>query len=222
MIGIFGMESGHHLFKGALVVGYPVRSRKGIGDAHRSQMFLQFGHEDIAQGHGGGADLGPHHLEAPTDLARGAGHAFVVQMRREITVFSQSRDHGHEVRFTGAIVAYDQQSFIIHWLVELKLRNNQIDQFLGHLLGDDIGLDKLPGGCSFVSIPQLDNRFNGFKLNQISVSHHLCLPALSFLTFMAWSPTGQSEYLGWDIVCILDGQALRRSDYLLEHSRTSC
>ena len=43
------------------------------------------------------------------------------------------------MRFAGAIVADDQQPFVIHWLLELKLRNDKVDQLLGHLIGDDVG-----------------------------------------------------------------------------------
>ena len=116
-------------------------------------MLLQFGHEDVAQGHGGRADLGPDHLKPPADLSGGAGHALVVQMGCEIAVFSQGRDHGHEVRFTGAVVAYDQQPLVVHGLVELKLGNDQADQLLGHLRGDHVGLDKLSGSGGLVGVP---------------------------------------------------------------------
>ena len=69
VVGILLVEGGHHLFEGALVVGHLVRGREGIGHAHGGQVLLQFGHEDVAQGHGGRADLGPDHLEAAADLA---------------------------------------------------------------------------------------------------------------------------------------------------------
>lgn len=117
-------EGGHHL-EGTFVIGHLVCGREGIRHAHCGQVLLQFGDEDVAQGHGGRADLGPDYLEPSADLARGAGHALVVQTRCKIAVFSQSRDHGHEVRFTGAIVTHDQQPLVVHGLVELKLRNDQ-------------------------------------------------------------------------------------------------
>ncbi len=145
VVGILLVEGSHHLFEGALVVGHLVRGREGIRHAHGGQVLLQFGHEDVAQGHGSRADFGSDHLEAAADLARGTRHALVVQMDREIAIFGKGGDHGHEVRLTGAVVADDQQPLVIHGLVELKLRNDQVDQLLGHLLGDDVGLDKLLG-----------------------------------------------------------------------------
>ncbi len=153
MIGMLLVEGGHHLFEGAFVIEHLVRGREGIRYAHCGQVLLQFGHEDVAQGHGGRANLGPDYLEPPADLARGAGHVPVVQMRCEIAVFSQGGDHGHEVRLTGAVVADDQQPLVVHWLVELKLGNNQADQLLGHLRGDHVGLDKLPGSGGLVGVP---------------------------------------------------------------------
>ncbi|MCG3137503.1 MAG: hypothetical protein HJJLKODD_01349 [Phycisphaerae bacterium] len=153
VVGMLLVEGGHHLFERTFVIGHLVCGREGIGHAHCGQVLLQFGDEDVAQGHGSRADLGSDYLEPPADLARGAGHALVVQMRCEIAVFSQSGDHGHEVRFTGAIVAHDQQPLVVHGLVELKLRNDQTDQLLGHLLGDDIGLDKLSGSSGLVGVP---------------------------------------------------------------------
>ncbi len=152
VVGILLVEGGHHLFEGTLVVGNLICGRKGIRHAHFGQVLLQFGHEDVAQGHCGRADLGSDHLEAPADLARGAGHAPVVQMHYEIAVFSQSGDYRHEVRLTGAVVADDQQPLVVHGLVELKLRNNQTGQLFGHLLGDDIGLHKLSGVSGLVGV----------------------------------------------------------------------
>jgi hypothetical protein len=57
-----------------------------------------------------------------------------------------SKDHGHEVRLAGAVVANDQQPLVIHGLIEPKLRKGRGNQLFGHLVGDDIGLKKLPGG----------------------------------------------------------------------------
>ncbi len=200
------MEGGHHLLEGALVVGHLIRGREGIGHAHRGQMFFQLGHEDIAQGHGGRADLGSDHLEPSADLARGARHALVVQMRREIAVFGQGGDHGHEVRLTGAVVADDQQALVVHGLVELKLRNDEVDQLLGHLLGDDIGLDKLPGGSRLVGVPQLNHGLDGLELDQVSVFHRI-LPPCGFSSLSSCSTSsglhnrksriGYRLYSGW-------------------------
>ena len=210
VVGILLVEGGHHLLEGALVVGHLVRGREGVGHAHGGQVLLQFGHEDVAQGHGGRADFGSDHLEAAADLARGTRHALVVQVRREIAVFGQGGDHGHEVRLTGAVVADDQQPLVVHGLVELKLRNDQVDQLLGHLLGDDVGLDKLPGSSGLVGVPQLDHGLDGLELDQVSVFHRVCLPALSFLVFMRWPPGSLPGNLVRDIVCIRDGPASRR------------
>ncbi len=153
VVGMLLVEGGHHLFEGALVVGHLIRGREGIRHARCGQVLLQFGHEDVAQGHGGRADLGSDHLEAAADLARSSRHALVVQMRCEIAVFSQGGDHGHEVRLTGAVVADDQQPLVVHGLFELKLRNDQTGQLFGHLPGDGIGLDKLPGSSGLVRVP---------------------------------------------------------------------
>ena len=92
------------------------------------------------------------------------------------------------MRLTGAVVADDQQPLVVHGLVELKLRNDQVDQLLGHLLGDDVGLDKLPGGSGLVGVPQLNHGFDRLELDQVSVFHRVCLPALSMLVFMRWPP----------------------------------
>jgi len=134
-------------------------------------------------------------------------------MHREIAVFSQGGDHGHEMRFTGAVVAYDHKPFVVRRLVKLKLRDDDVDQLLGHILGDDIGPDKLPGGTDLIGVSQLDHRFNRLELDQVSVfearlpwlapfrrafgaskfaflqiCHRICPPALSFLVFMQRPP----------------------------------
>ncbi|OQC24622.1 MAG: hypothetical protein BWX71_01810 [Deltaproteobacteria bacterium ADurb.Bin072] len=153
MVGMLLVEGGHHLFERTFVIGHLIRRREGIRHAHCSQVLLELGYQDITQGHGGRADFGSDHLETPADLASGAGHALVVQVCCEISVFSQGRDHRHEVRFTGAIVAHDQKPLVVHGVVELKLRNDQAGQLLGHLPGDDIGLDKLLGSSGLVGVP---------------------------------------------------------------------
>ena len=68
VVGILLVEGGHHLFEGALVVGHLVRGREGVGHAHGGQVLLEFGHKDVAQGHGGRTDLGSDHLEASAIL----------------------------------------------------------------------------------------------------------------------------------------------------------
>ena len=65
------MERGHHLFKGALVVGDLVRGGEAVTHAHVRQMLLQLGHEDVPQGHGGGSDFGANHLEPAADFPGG-------------------------------------------------------------------------------------------------------------------------------------------------------
>ena len=176
MVGIFQIKSGHHIFEGALVVGHLVRGREGVRHAHGFQVLLQFGNENIAQRHGSRSNLGSDHLEAPTDLARSTCNALVVQVCREIVVFSYGGDHGHEVRLTGAVVADDQKPLVIHGLIELKLRKDEVDQLLGHLFGNHIGLDKLPGTLGLICMNELNCRLNRLKLDQVSVFHFIPHP----------------------------------------------
>jgi hypothetical protein len=116
-------------------------------------MLLKFGDQDVAQGHGGCADFGSNHLEPSADLARGGRYFLVVQACSQIAVFGQGGNDGQQVRLAGAVIADDQEPLVVHGLVELKLRNDKVDQLVGHLLGDDIGLDKLPGDSGINGVP---------------------------------------------------------------------
>lgn len=78
------------------------------------------------------------------------------------------------MRFTCAVISDDQKPLIFHGLVKLKLRNGDIYQLLGHFLGDNVRLYKLPGGSRLVGFPELNNGFNGIKLNQLSILHLIC------------------------------------------------
>jgi len=48
--------------------------------------------------------------------------------------------------FACAVVAHDQQTLIVHGMVELKLGNDKVHQPFGHLPRDDVGLNKMLRG----------------------------------------------------------------------------
>ena len=131
-------------------------------------------------------------------------------MRCDITVLGQGRDHGHEVRLACAVITDDQKPLVVHKLFKPKLRNDEVNQLLGHFLGDDIGLNKLPGGSGLIGIPQLYYRLDRFELNQLSIFHRVCPLAFSFQVFMNWPPDSLPRNLLWDIVYIRDDLLLRR------------
>jgi hypothetical protein len=66
LVGVFLVEGGHHGHQQVLAVGSFAHRRELIGDTHLlRQCQLQLAKQDVAQGHGGRADLGAHHLELP-------------------------------------------------------------------------------------------------------------------------------------------------------------
>ena len=112
---------------------------------------------------------------------------------------------------TGAVVADHQKAFVVGGLLELKLGNYQAHQLFRHLLGDDIGLDKLPGRSRFVGVPQLDHGLDGFKLDQVSVFHRICSLAMELVVFMSSPPGLPPENHASDSVCTPGGPERHRS-----------
>jgi hypothetical protein len=55
--------------------------------------------------------------------------------------------------FSRAVIANYKKPFIVYGLVKLKLWDSETDKPFSHLYGDDIGLDKLPGGGGRISAP---------------------------------------------------------------------
>ena len=210
MIGVFPVEGRHHFFEGSFVVGDRIRGRERIGHAHRSQMLFEFRDENVAKRHRRGTDLGPDHLEAPGDRFRRRHDASIVQDGCEVAVFRQGRDDGHEVRFSGAVVADHQQTLVVHGPIELKLWKNESDQSFGHLPGDDIGLDQPPGYVGFVGFPQLDDGFDWIELDQVPVFHRVRPPASRIFIQRPQGLLSENPVRG--IFCIRGGPAQRRPD----------
>ena len=83
------------------------------------------------------------------------------------------------MRLTGAVVADDQQAFVVDRLVELHLRNDKLREPFGHFLGNDIGVHECVRGARFVRVTQLNDRLNRVELDKVSV-FHACPASLLF------------------------------------------
>jgi hypothetical protein len=81
------------------------------------------------------------------------------------------------VRFTGAVVADDQDALVVDGHVERELRDHHLGETLRHLVGDDIGRDELLSLVRAIGVEQLDDRLDRLELDEISVAH-------AFLVFL--------------------------------------
>ena len=113
VIGVDRVERGHHLLEGALVAGGLGGAREGEDDPERRQAILELAGHDVAQGHGGRADLGADDLEAAGDALRRFRGLRVRELGRQPGVFGDPGDHRHQMRLAGAVVADDQQPLVV-------------------------------------------------------------------------------------------------------------
>lgn len=94
-----------------------VNRREGVTDALVLQEDFEFLGDDVAQGHLAG-DLDTVHLELAGDTASSFRNLGVADHGNVGCVLSDQRQHRHQVRLTGAIVADHEQAFVIHRFVE--------------------------------------------------------------------------------------------------------
>jgi hypothetical protein len=75
------------------------------------------------------------------------------------------------VRFTGAVVADDQDAFVVDGHVERELRDHHLGEAVRHLVGEDVGRDELLSLVRAIGVEQLDDRLDRLELDEISVAH---------------------------------------------------
>ena len=90
-------ELGHHVFEGPFVAGDGARLGEHILHTEFFEMLFQFGHQDVAQGHGGGSDLGTDDLEPTGDLRGCIADTGVVQPFQQGGVCGKAGDYRHQV-----------------------------------------------------------------------------------------------------------------------------
>ena len=75
------------------------------------------------------------------------------------------------MRFTGAVVADQQNALVIHDVIQLQLGENFRTDQLCHVLTHDVTGNELLRLFLVVRTAQHDDGFNGIELNQIAVLH---------------------------------------------------
>lgn len=81
------------------------------------------------------------------------------------------------MRLTGPVVANNQHALVVHSLVERKLGDHLLGDPLGHVVGNDVGRNKLLGLIRTIGVQKLNDRLYRFKLNKIAKAHrHIYLP----------------------------------------------
>jgi hypothetical protein len=110
--GMHLREGGHHVLEGCLVVHDPVGGRKRVADAMLCQEYLQLLGADVAQRHLR-RDLDAVHLELARDCRGSLRNLGMAQHRRIGSVLGHQRQHRHQVRLAGAVVADDQDALVV-------------------------------------------------------------------------------------------------------------
>jgi len=163
-------ECHHHGGEHVLVVPDLALGRHVEVHAMFRQLVLERLHDELPQRHRR-VDLGPDHEEAPCDergLVRQCG---VRQGTHEILVLGDRRDNSHQVRLASAIVADDEESFVVDRSLELELREYEVRELFAHPAGDDEGLDEATGAGKAVCFAELNDGFDGIELNEVLVLH---------------------------------------------------
>ena len=79
-----------------------------------------------------------------------------------------------DIRLLGAMLGdtvREQNGEQVYGLVERKLGDHLLGDPLGHVVGNDIGRDKLLGLIRTIGIQKLNDRLYRFKLNEIAIMH---------------------------------------------------
>ena len=103
-------------------------------------------------------------LKLPRNAANGGGDLGVFDERSKLAVFCHCRDDGHQVTFSGAVVADRQDALIIGRLIKLEVREDESRQPFRHLVGNDERGNKLLRLFDLVGMAQLYDRLNGVEL----------------------------------------------------------
>ena len=109
----FLRERGHHLLEGVLVVKLLIGGRECVIDAELFEEALKLQGDDLAQRHLQATHLDAQYLEAPGDRGNRFGDFRVADHRCVGRILGHQRQHRHQVRLTGAVVADDQHALVI-------------------------------------------------------------------------------------------------------------
>ena len=110
-------------------------------------------------------------LEAAGNVGRGGAHAFVADVGHHVGELGHGREHRHQMRLARAVIADDEDALVVDGAVEAQLGDDHVGQRVGHAVGDDVGAHEVDGALGLGRVAQLDDAFNGFKLDQVAVEH---------------------------------------------------
>ena len=132
---------------------------------------FNIGDNYIAEAHRSGADFDAQHLELACDDGSFLTETLILGQFQHVLVRSNGRDNAHQVRFTCAIVADQQDTLVVDDVFQLQLGENLCADELGHVVAHDIALYEFLRLFPVVRAAQNDDGFNGVKLNQVTVFH---------------------------------------------------
>ena len=178
LVRVLLRERLHHGFQGVFGIGDGVGCRELERDAVVGQERFQLVRDDVAQSHLA-RNLDAVDLEFAGDLRGCGSHSCVAQMLDVFRVFGQQRDHRHQVRLTGAVVADDELGLVVGRLVKLKLVEDDRADAVGHLVGNDVVLDQAKRLVCLSCKAQLNDRFDRIKADGVSVAHGFSVPVCS-------------------------------------------
>ena len=75
------------------------------------------------------------------------------------------------MRFTGTIVANEQDALVIYHIIQLQLRNNLGANQFSHIVAHNIAADQFFRFFLIICTTQNNDRLNGVELNKVTIFH---------------------------------------------------
>ena len=158
------------------MVGDGVSGRESVLDAPRGERLLELGAYELAEVHGGSAQLGAGYLEPAGYPARRGNQVLIGERTKQLPPLRHRRDHRHQVRLAGTVIADHQESLVVGRLVELKLGDQDRGELLSHLLAHHVGGHQPVRSRLVIGVTQLHHRLDRLELNQVAIGHHASSP----------------------------------------------
>ena len=110
-------------------------------------------------------------LELPGYRCRGFDNFRVPDHRDVGGIFRHQRQHRHQVRLAGPVVADNQYAFVIDGFVKRQLRDQLFSNSFSHVIGNDIGADQLLRLVGPIGVEKLNHGLDRLKLNEVAIVH---------------------------------------------------
>lgn len=141
LVRMHRLEGRHHLDERVLRVGDLVDRRELVLDASSREALRQLGADDVSERHRRRTDVEADHLEHSARRLELRREDCVPEALPQLPELGNSRNDGHQVSLASPVGADDEDALVAPRRVEPEVGQDDLDELLGHQVGDDVGLD---------------------------------------------------------------------------------